>query len=96
MPIATALECHIVARRQGEGAIGKLETLISSLGLKIVPLNSTTHLTAARDAFDRYGKGRHRAALNFGDCLVYGFAKAEGLPLLFKGNDFAQTDIESA
>ena len=48
------------------------------------------------EAAMRFGKGRHRAKLNFGDCFSYALAKASGLPLLFKGDDFTQTDIESA
>lgn len=47
-------------------------------------------------AFAQYGKGRHPAALNFGDCCAYALAKSMNLPLLYKGNDFAQTDITSA
>jgi ribonuclease VapC len=47
----------------------------------------------ARDAFRRYGKGRHAAGLNFGDCFAYALAKMLDEPLLFKGNDFALTDI---
>jgi ribonuclease VapC len=50
----------------------------------------------AVEAFRRFGKGRHRAALNIGDCFSYALAKAMDLPLLFKGNDFAQTDIRPA
>lgn len=50
----------------------------------------------ALDAFDRYGKGRHPARLNFGDCFVYACARHLGLPLMFKGGDFPQTDIEAA
>jgi len=50
----------------------------------------------AIQAFRRFGRGRHRAALNIGDCFSYALAKATGLPLLFKGNDFAQTDIPPA
>ena len=50
----------------------------------------------AEAAFRRYGKGRHKAALNFGDCCSYATASARGLPLLFKGNDFALTDVVSA
>ena len=97
MPMSAAVEAHISARvRHGQSGLDKVDHLLKSLAITIVPLNNTTHLAAARDAFDRYGKGRHKAALNFGDCLVYGFAKAEGLPLLFKGNDFAQTDIQPA
>ena len=50
----------------------------------------------AKAAFAQYGKGRHPAALNFGDCCAYALAKSMNLPLLYKGNDFAQTDITSA
>lgn len=50
----------------------------------------------ALDAFDRYGKGRHPARLNFGDCFAYACAKHFGEPLMFKGGDFPQTDIEAA
>jgi ribonuclease VapC len=50
----------------------------------------------ALDAYRRYGKGRHPAALNFGDCFAYACAKHHGVPLLFKGNEFSQTDIEAA
>ena len=54
------------------------------------------HLAAAFVAFDRYGKGRHPARLNFGDCMAYAVAAAADVPLLYKGDDFAQTDIRSA
>lgn len=50
----------------------------------------------ALDAFDRYGKGRHAARLNFGDCLAYACARHHNMPLMFKGGDFPQTDIEAA
>jgi ribonuclease VapC len=50
----------------------------------------------ALDAFDRYGKGRHPARLNFGDCFAYACARHLGEPLMFKGSDFPQTDIEAA
>lgn len=50
----------------------------------------------AIDAFDRYGKSRHPAALNFGDCFAYACARHAGVPLLYKGDDFPQTDIETA
>jgi ribonuclease VapC len=54
------------------------------------------HLAAAVSAFDRYGKGRHPASLNFGDCMAYAVAAVAGCPLLYKGEDFARTDIGSA
>jgi ribonuclease VapC len=50
----------------------------------------------AREAYRDYGKGRHRAALNFGDCFAYALAKEKGEPLLFTGNDFRKTDVEVA
>ena len=52
-------------------------------------------LTYAIEGFRRYGKGRHPAKLNYGDCLAYGTAKALNLPMLFVGHDFSQTDIAS-
>jgi ribonuclease VapC len=54
------------------------------------------HVDAALDAFLRYGKGRHPAALNFGDCLTYAVAAVAGVPLLSAGNDFIQTDLDRA
>lgn len=53
------------------------------------------HHRLAADAFLRFGKGRHPAGLNYGDCLTYAVAKAAGVPLLFKGNDFSRTDLVS-
>ncbi len=93
----TVLECHMVLsgipRRQG---LDTLDKALSSPRLKIVPFDSALYATA-RDAFDRYGKGRgHRAQLNFGDCLAYAVAKASDVPLLYKGSDFARTDIRPA
>src|SRR5262249_19209764 len=54
------------------------------------------HADIAVSAFLRYGKGRHPAALNFGDCMAYAVARLSGLPLLFTGDDFSKTDIEAA
>ena len=54
------------------------------------------HFRLAAAAFDRYGRGRHPAKLNFGDCMAYAVAKAHGVPLLYKGDDFARTDIAAA
>lgn len=57
---------------------------------------SEEHFEAAMDAFLRYGKGRHPARLNFGDCMSYAVASLAGLPLLYTGSDFSKTDIEAA
>lgn len=61
----------------------------------VVPFDDR-HVRAALDAFIRYGKGRHPARLNLGDCMAYATAKIADVPLLFTGNDFAQTDLTPA
>ena len=81
--------------RQGEAGCRDLDQLAMATGLDVVSFEAT-HIEAARDAFRRYGKGRHRASLNFGDCCAYALAKTLDAPLLFKGNDFAHTDIKRA
>ncbi len=63
--------------------------------IDVTPLDET-HGAAALDAFDRFGKGRHLARLNLGDCFAYACARTGGGRLLFKGDDFAKTDIEAA
>jgi ribonuclease VapC len=64
---------------------------------EVITIDFTSdHAAIARDAFLRYGKGRHPARLNFGDCIAYAVSKAERLPLLFKGGDFRLTDVEPA
>lgn len=73
----------------------KLATLLHDLKIRIVPFDEAA-LHHALDGLIRYGKGRHAAKLNFGDCISYGLAKALGVPLLFKGDDFALTDIKQA
>jgi ribonuclease VapC len=73
----------------------RFEDLIDALRLEIKPVTVTdAHLTRA--AYNNYGRGHHPARLNFGDCFAYALAKSSGEPLLFKGNDFSQTDIEPA
>lgn len=85
----------IVEARQGKIGCRDLDELVAALDISVVAFDAN-HIEAARDAFRRYGKGRHRAALNFGDCCAYALAKTLDLPLLFKGNDFALTDIKRA
>ncbi len=77
-------------------ADGLITRLLREAGIAIVPITEEiAHVSVA--AFERYGKGRrHRASLNFGDCLSYACAKAHGARLLFKGGDFAHTDIAKA
>lgn len=73
----------------------RLEPLLGRLGLGIATVGPE-QAYLARDAFQRYGKGKHRAKLNLGDCFAYALAKARGEPLLFKGDDFRHTDVEAA
>jgi ribonuclease VapC len=73
----------------------ELDALVAEAGMEVVPQDAVL-TEAARAAFLRYGKGRDGAGLNLGDCAVYAIASSRDLPLLFKGNDFAQTDIEVA
>jgi len=72
-----------------------LHGLLRSIGAEIVPFTEE-HYDAAVSAFLRYGKGRHPAGLNFGDCMSYAFARVSGLPLLYVGTDFSKTDITAA
>lgn len=89
----TLLEVHLVLRsRLGDDADRALNTIVSSLNIQIVPFGQD-HLREACRAFDHFGKGRHRAALNFGDCVSYALAKVSGQPLLYVGDDFAETDL---
>ena len=72
-----------------------LDALIADLDIEVVAFD-VRQAAEARAAFLRYGKGRHKAALNMGDCASYALAKSRNLPLLFKGQDFARTDLASA
>lgn len=85
----------VVEARGGEAAGRELDKIVANLGLSVVAFDAD-QAAVAREAFRRFGKGRHRAALNFGDCCAYGLAKSLELALLFKGNDFALTDIKPA
>lgn len=90
---ATALETAIVVEsEQGEDSGRELDLLLFRAGIEIVPFTSE-HLAIARTAFRRFGKGRHPAGLNFGDCFAYALSMATGEPLLFKGDDFSKTDV---
>jgi ribonuclease VapC len=82
----------VVAHRKGESALADLESLVGRAGLQVVPL-SERQAMLVWTAYIRYGKGRHPAALNFGDCFAYALAADSGEPLLFKGDDFSRTDL---
>lgn len=90
----TKLEAGMVMiGRLGANGAARLDRLLDEIAAVIVPFDDH-QATIARDAFARYGKGRHPAALNFGDCAAYALARAEAEPLLFKGTDFGATDVE--
>jgi ribonuclease VapC len=84
-----------LSRRRGQDAGPWLRSFLRNADAEVVPFTEE-HLDAAIDAFLRFGKGRHRAALNFGDCMAYAVAAVAGMPLLYTGDDFAQTDIPAA
>lgn len=92
----TLLETHMVLAKYSErlGA-NFLSVFVKNREMQVEPFDANLSLIA-RDAFDRYGKGRHPAKLNFGDCISYALAKSRDLPLLFKGDDFPLTDIRPA
>ena len=93
---ATLVEASLVLlRRRTIGATAALDSLISHLRIEIIAVDYRQALLA-REAFQRFGKGLHPATLNFGDCFSYALAKRTSEPLLYKGNDFSQTDILSA
>jgi ribonuclease VapC len=92
----TLVETSLVfAGRRGVPTGREIDDLIKELGATVVPFGAAEWRLAA-DAFDRYGRGRHRAGLNFGDCLAYAAAAAAGDSLLFVGDDFTRTDVPPA
>jgi ribonuclease VapC len=90
---ATVLEAGMVIEgRRGGGAGREFDLFIVRAQIQIVPVDAEL-ADLARSAWRKYGKGRHPAGLNFGDCFSYALAKASGEPLLAKGSDFARTDV---
>ena len=93
---ATLFECRLVAlRKAGEAQENKLIVFLEQFKINIVQFDEV-QLELAAGAFRRYGKGRDKAALNFGDCFSYALAKSRGEPLLYKGGDFSRTDVAAA
>jgi ribonuclease VapC len=91
---ATVLETGIVLEaKRGETAGREFDLFVFRMNFEIVPVDAE-QIEIARSAWRSFGKGRHRAALNFGDCFTYALAKASNESLLAKGQDFALTDIE--
>ncbi len=93
---ATFVEASIVATGQlGDAGGHLLDEFIRQVGIRIEPVNEEQAFVARR-VWAEYGRGRHPARLNFGDCFSYALAKSFDEPLLFKCSDFSQTDIEPA
>lgn len=85
----------VLAARLGEDPHALLVRLLDELEIAEVPFGEA-HWREALRAYRRYGRGRHQAGLNYGDCMSYAVARLAGEPLLFVGNDFAATDLEAA
>lgn len=93
---ATLVEASIVIEaRFGAEGVQELDLLIDRAAFDVVPVDAA-QAREARRAWRRYGKGRHAAGMNYGDIFSYALARVLGEPLLFKGDDFARTDLVSA
>src|SRR5436305_7072169 len=93
MSVASLVESSIaIESRYGAEGLRDLDRFISRAGIELIPVDQEQG-QLARSAFSRFGKGRHRAGLNYGDCFSYAAAISSGQPLLCKGNDFIHTDV---
>jgi len=93
LSLASLVEVSIVIEaRYGAAGVRHLDRLLDRAGVSVVPVD-VEQGKVARQAFSRFGKGRHAAGLNFGDCFSYALAQVLGEPLLFKGDDFSRTDV---
>jgi len=96
MSAVTFVETHLVLiGRRFQPDVKSIESTIAALGIEVVDVMHDQASLAVR-SFLAYGKGRHQAQLNLADCFSYALAKSRGAPLLFKGEDFAETDITQA
>lgn len=94
MSSVNALESSIVIEaKSGEAGGREFDLLCHHSSIEIIPLTAE-HYVLARSAWRRFGKGRHPAGLNMGDCCAYALARHSGEPLLYKGDDFGRTDID--
>jgi ribonuclease VapC len=96
MSAATLVEVTMVAEgRGGEAMAARLDSLLDFAGIEVAELTAR-QASIAREGWRRFGKGRHKAALNLGDCFAYALAIERDEKLLFKGDDFAATDVKRA
>ena len=94
MSVASFVETSIVVEvRYGVEGLRDLDLFLDRAGIELAPVD-VEQAREARLAFSRFGKGRHPAGLNYGDCFAYALARVRREPLLFKGEDFSQTDAE--
>lgn len=93
LSVASLVEVSIVVEaRYGNDGLRELDLFLDRAGFELVPVE-LEQAKLARLGFSRFGKGRHPAGLNYGDCFAYALARVRDEPLLFKGNDFSQTDV---
>lgn len=95
MSVASYIELMMIALSRDLAGRAEVEGLLADAGIEVVPVTAAQGQLAVT-AFLRFGKGRHPAGLNYGDCFAYALAKERGEPLLFKGRDFARTDVVPA
>lgn len=91
----TAINIARILGIELDDAARTVQSFLDAMEIKLLPIPPEAAYLAI-DAFDRYGKRRHQAELNFGDCFAYACARHYAVPLLYKGNDFSKTDIEAA
>jgi ribonuclease VapC len=85
----------VIEAKKGEFGARELDLLFHKARIEVVPLTAE-HFEIARSAWKKYGKGNHTAGLNIGESCSHALAKCSGEPLLFKGEDFSQTDVKAA
>jgi ribonuclease VapC len=85
----------VLTAKLGKSSAAVLSRFLQETGMSVIPFTED-HWQVAVEAYLRFGKGRHAAALNFGDCLTYAVARLAERPLLFQGSDFARTDLTAA
>ncbi|HEX5759031.1 MAG TPA: type II toxin-antitoxin system VapC family toxin [Thermoanaerobaculia bacterium] len=96
MSAATFVEVSIVVEaRHGAEGLRDLDLFLAKASIEVVDVD-VEQARVARTAFSRFGRGRHAAGLNYGDCFSYALASVRGEPLLYKGGDFSLTDIASS
>ena len=89
------IEAAVQADQRGEGTSKAFDEIVRVSAIKVADITEQ-QARIAREAYQRFGKGNHPAKLNLGDCFAYALSKARNEPLLFKGDDFRQTDVEAA